>query len=156
MNVREVISIFYPDSKAKLGELLVDAFIKETHTLSAEITEHPLESGTTIHDHVHSKPFSLAIDGIISNTPMGLVGLTAFDSAVRFIEGGSNDRVIQAFETIEDLFRKRLPLSIATSLKTYHKMVLESLSIERGEVFIRNRCTSPALPNKYVLLTKNS
>jgi hypothetical protein len=135
MNVREVISIFYPDSKAKLGELLVDAFIHETHTFSSEITEHPIESGSVIGDHVYNMPFCLAIDGIISNTPMSLVGLTAFDSAVRFIEGESNDIVVRAFETIKDLFRKRAPLSIATSLKTYHKMVLENLSIERGGGF---------------------
>ncbi len=135
MNVREVISIFYPDSKARLGELVVDAFIKESHAFCAEITEHPVENGSVMADHIITKPFSLTIDGIISNTPMTLVGLTAFDSAKRFVEGESNDMVVYAFETIEDLFAKRTPLSIATSLKTYHKMVLESLTIERGGGF---------------------
>lgn len=149
MNVREVISIFYPDSKARLGELVVDAFVKESHTLSAEITEHPLENGATIHDHIHIKPFSLSIDGVISNTPMTLVGLTAFDSAMRSIEGESNDIVAHAFETIEELFAKRQPISIATSLKVYHKMVLESLSIERGGGFYNEslhfNCTAKQL-----------
>lgn len=138
MNVREVISIFYPDSKARLGELVVDAFIKETHTFSAEITEHPIESGSTIHDHIQSKPFALTIDGVISNTPMTLVGLTTFDSAMRSIEGVSNDIVGHAFETIEELFLKRQPISIATSVKTYHKMVLENLTLERGGGFYKD------------------
>jgi hypothetical protein len=135
MNAREIISIFYPDSMARLGELVVDAFIKETHTLSAEITEHPVEDGSVMVDHIINRPFSLSIDGIISNTPMSLVGLTVFDSAVRYFENESNDTVAQALATIEDLFAKRTPLSIATSLKTYHKMVLESLSIDRGGGF---------------------
>lgn len=133
MNVREVISIFYPDSKARLGELVIDAFLKETHTFSSEITEHPIEGGMTIVDHVHNQPFCLAIDGIISNTPMSLIGLTAFDSAQRYFEDGeNNDFALIAFEKIEEIFKKREPISIATSLKTYHKMVLENLSIERG------------------------
>ncbi len=132
MNVREVISIFYPDAKARLGELVVDAFLKETHTFSSEVTEHPIESGITVVDHVNSKPFCLSIDGIISNTPMSLVGLTAFDSMTRYFEGENNDFALIAFEKIEDLFMKREPITIATSLKTYHKMVLESLSVERG------------------------
>jgi hypothetical protein len=132
MNVRDVISIFYPDAKARLGELVVDAFILETHSFSSEITEHPIESGSSIVDHVHNKPVSLSIDGIISNTPMSLVGLTAFDSAARYFSGESNDFATMAFEKIEDIFAKRMPITIATSLKTYHKMVLETLSIERG------------------------
>jgi hypothetical protein len=138
MNVREAISIFYPDSKTKLGELMVDAFIKESHVFSAEITEHPVESGSVMADHIINKPFSLSIDGIISNTPMTLVGLTAIDSAARFFNDESNKVVQQAFETIEDLFAKRTPISIATSLKTYHKMVLENLTIKRGGGFFED------------------
>jgi hypothetical protein len=116
MNVREAISIFYPDAKARLGELVVDAFIKESHIFSSEISEHPIESGFTIVDYVNNQPFSLAIDGIIYNTPMNLVGLTAFDSALRYVEGDSNNFALIAFEKIEDIFAKRLPISIATSL----------------------------------------
>jgi hypothetical protein len=135
MNMREVISIFYPDSKTRLGELVVDAFVHETHGFSSEISEHPVESGSSIVDHIHNKAFCLSIDGIISNTPMTLVGLAAFDSASRYLQGESNDFALAAFEKIENIFAQRTPLSIATSLKTYHKMVLESLGIERGGGF---------------------
>lgn len=135
MTMREVISIFYPDSKTRIGELVVDAFVHETHAFSSEISDHPVESGSSIVDHVHNKPLCLSIEGIISNTPMALVGLAAFDSASRYVQGESNDFVLTAFEKIENLFKKREPLSIVTSLKTYHKMVLETLSVERGGGF---------------------
>lgn len=135
MNVREVISIFYPDSKARLGELVVNAFVHETYVFSSEISEHPIEAGSSIVDHVYNKPFSLSIEGIISNTPMTLVGLAAFDSVSRYLHGESNDFVAYAFATIKNLFEERKPLSIVTSLKTYHKMVLETLSVERGGGF---------------------
>jgi hypothetical protein len=135
MNAREVLSIFYPDAKARLGELVIDAFVQETHGFSSEISEHPIESGSSIVDHVHNKPICLSIEGIISNTPMTLVGLAAFDSASRFFQGESNDSALAAFEKIQSLFKKREPLSIATSLKIYDKMVLETLNIERGKGF---------------------
>jgi hypothetical protein len=43
------------------------------------------------------------------------------------------------------MFKKREPLSIATSLKTYHSMALETLSIERGggaQDALRFSCTA--------------
>lgn len=155
MNMREAISFFYPDPKSKLGELVIDAFLKETHSFSSEITEHPIESGSAIVDHIYNQPFSLSIDGIISNTPMSLVGLTAFDSATRYLEGDSNDFATIAFEKIEEMFAKRTPISIATSLKIYHKMVLESLSIERGEELTKI-CAFPVQPNKSVYFIKTA
>lgn len=94
MNVRDVIPIFYPDSKACLGELVVDGFVHEAHTLTSKITEHPIESGSSIADHVHQEPFALAIEGIISNTPMTLVGLAAFDSA-RFSCTAKQIKIVQ-------------------------------------------------------------
>jgi hypothetical protein len=130
--VQDLISFFYPEPKGRLGEIVVAAFLHEVHTLSSTITEHSIESSETIVDHVYQLPFCLSIDGIISNTPMSLVGLTAFDSAKRYFDGDRNNFALVAFEKIEELFKKREPISIATSLKTYDNMVLENLSVERG------------------------
>lgn len=132
MTLREVISIVYGSSKTAIGELMVDAFISESHSFSAEISEHPVESGQSIVDHVRNLPITLTIDGIISNTPMSMIGLTAFDSANRFLNKESNDFSARAFEKIEKLFQDRKPLTICTSIKDYRNMVLESLSVERG------------------------
>jgi hypothetical protein len=130
--IREAISIIYGSSRASIGELVVDAFISESHSFSAEISEHPVESGESIVDHVRNLPITLTIDGLITNTPMNLIGLTAFDSAKRFINKESKDFSAMAFEKIEKLFQERKPLTICTSLKDYRNMVLENLSIERG------------------------
>lgn len=132
MTLREVISIVYGSSKSSIGELVVDAFISESHSFSAEISDHPVESGQSIVDHVRSLPVTLMIDGIISNTLMNLIGLTAIDSVGRLLNKESNDFSARAFEKIEKLFQERKPLTICTSLKDYRNMVLESLTIERG------------------------
>lgn len=129
---RDVVSFFYPDATARIDEIVVDALVNETHTFSSEITDHPIESGGMIVDHVYQMPFVLSIDGIISNTPMSLVGLTAYDSAMRYFSGNTNNIAHTAFEKIEKLFAERKAATIVTSLKTYKDMVLENLTIERG------------------------
>jgi hypothetical protein len=132
MSLLEKISMFFAEKEHRIGEIKVDAFIRETHSLASEITEHPVENGSTIADHIYNKPVAISIEGIITNTPMTIVGLAAFDSFKRFVQDESNDFAQIAFTKIEEIFNKREPISIATSLKTYEHMVLESLSIERG------------------------
>lgn len=126
------VSLLFVDKEHRIGELLVDAIIKESHELRAEISEHPTEKGESFVDHIANCPTTIQIEGIISNTPMSLIGKTLVTSLSNFIEDKSNDIAEQAFKTLENIFAKRRPISICTSLKDYDNMVLESLSVERG------------------------
>jgi hypothetical protein len=132
MNAGELISFFYPKAHARLGELVIDAVIKEGHELKAKVSEHPTESGASFCDHVSLEPMTLQIEGIISNTPMTFVGLTAIRSFDNYLHDRSNDLAVDAFKKLEAIFAKRQPISITTTLKDYDNMVLESLSFERG------------------------
>jgi hypothetical protein len=129
--IADKISLLFREKEHRLGELLVDAFLSETHHLSAKTSEHPVESGTSIVDHIQLQPLTIEIKGIISNTPMSLIGLTAFKSAQNYFNNQSNDLVGAAFKKLEDIFAQREPITIATSLKDYPNMVLESLMVER-------------------------
>ena len=63
---------------------------------------------------------------------MTWIGVTALKSLNNYLNDESNDIVGSAFKKLEDIFAKREPITIATSLKDYDNMVLESLSVERG------------------------
>lgn len=128
----EEISLFFADKQHKLGALTIDAVVKESHELRAQITEHPAENGQAFCDHVSTMPITVQLEGIISNTPLTLIGVTAFTSLSNYLSDQSNDLAEQAYKKLEDIFAKRTPISISTSLKDYDNMVLESLSIERG------------------------
>jgi hypothetical protein len=130
--IAQQVSLLFTDHRYHLGELLIDAVIKETHELRAQVSEHPTESGESFCDHVQNLPVQIQIDGIISNTPMTLVGLTVLSSLANYLTDRSNDLAEEAFRKLQDLFTKREPIIIATTLKEYPNMVLESLSIERG------------------------
>ena len=53
-------------------------------------------------------------------------------SVHNFNRGESNDLAKSAFAKLEQIFSLGEPVSIATSLKNYENMVIESLSAERG------------------------
>lgn len=54
-----------------IGDLAIDCTVTETHTATATVTEHPVESGSNITDHIRPEPVQLAVTGIITNSPIG-------------------------------------------------------------------------------------
>lgn len=55
---------------AWIDEIWLDVSVRESHGLSAEVTEHPVESGADVADHIRPKQRTVTIEGIISNTPI--------------------------------------------------------------------------------------
>ncbi len=55
--------------KAGGGGLLFDVVTGETHTIQNEITEHPVESGANVTDHVRSMLDTISLEVFVSNTP---------------------------------------------------------------------------------------
>lgn len=55
-----------------IGSISLDASLSEGHSMTAEATDHPVEQGSSISDHVHIKPRVVTIEGIISNHPIKL------------------------------------------------------------------------------------
>jgi len=128
----EKISFMFADQKYRLGELLIDAVIKETHELRANISEHPTEKGESFCDHVQTMPIHLQIEGIISSTPLTMIGTSVLNSLISDVQNLAD----AAYKKLEDIFLKREPITIATTLKEYPDMVLESLTVERGGGFL--------------------
>ena len=56
MSVFEKVALLFKSAEPKLGEIVIDAFLQETHQMSAKATEHPVEDGTSIVDHVLLQP----------------------------------------------------------------------------------------------------
>lgn len=57
--------------------ITLDATVKEDYTTTAEPTQHPVEKGSDLTDHIILKPDKLSISGIITATPFpsALAGL---------------------------------------------------------------------------------
>jgi hypothetical protein len=51
-----------------------DVLISETHTLASTVTDHPVEKGAPVTDHVRAKPREIAFQAFVTNFPIRVPG----------------------------------------------------------------------------------
>lgn len=118
--------LFTGQSKAEIGTLRLDVSLSETHTANAEVTDNPVEDGTLVSDHIILKPKSLAIEGLVTETPI------RFLSGIRDALSDSGvPRVQTADQKMNELLETREPFDVVTGLKKYSDMVLTSYVVNR-------------------------
>jgi len=112
-----------------------DAFINESHNLTAEITQIPLETGAYVSDHLIFKPLVLSITAVVSNTPLRYFG--GVDNIFRGIQlvkdlfDGSSDYrrtfAQEAWMNLLETFSAAGEMTITTANAVYPNMVLIGL-----------------------------
>lgn len=53
-----------------LDHIEFDAVIREQYSSSAQVTEHPVERGSAVTDHIRGMPARISVEAVISNTPL--------------------------------------------------------------------------------------
>lgn len=112
-----------PKEPTKIGVIECDVLVEQEITLSSEVTEHPVEDGFPVHDHVIRNPVKLAMTIAISNIPV-----TWYD----YFGGPSPDRMSDAISKLEEIYKAGQPIAIATSEKLYENMVMTDARIPRN------------------------
>jgi hypothetical protein len=97
-----------------------DAFIRESHTGSVRITDHPVQGGANISDHAYNLPDKLTLEIFVSDVMDTLVV-----GQFKYYETKS----ISAYEVLRRLKEQRQPLSVRTKLHYYENMIIESMTI---------------------------
>src|SRR5262245_60445383 len=52
-----------------IGTIWIDVSISESHSLSASVTDHPVEQGVNIVDNIRPEPRTVEIEGLVTNHP---------------------------------------------------------------------------------------
>ncbi len=153
-NQKASASFFYQLDDGSMSEAFsVDVVRDMSVGFNTEYTDMPLESGVNVSDHAITKPITLNMSVIISNTPLrvkelptnlavGLVG-SMFDNTIANI--ALSEAVIKikqdlinqnellrsklGLEKIEEIMTKCVPLQIYTAKRDYQNMVLTSVSL---------------------------
>lgn len=102
----------------KIDGYEIDAAISQDHSFDNEITEHPVEKGANVADHVRSTPIMISLEGLVSDTPIGAI------AATRGIGVPSSE----AFARLQAIRDRREPVTIETSLGIFANMALQSLA----------------------------
>lgn len=112
-----------------------DLFIDESHGLDFNISEHPLQDGTVITDHVSQKLRICKISAMFTNHS---VSKNIGNTDIIDIEGYENAELmenvaLERYTALEDLAKKRLPVRLVTSLVVYPKMIIKQIKAARNE-----------------------
>ncbi len=112
-----------PDRRVQIGAVLLDAAIEERHEHTSQVTQHPIEAGGFVSDHVYEDPRHVSVTGEITESPV--VFFSAFN--------GLSDRRVEAFDQLHDLYKTRDVVTLVTGLKVYEDMVLKSFTVPRNQ-----------------------
>lgn len=66
------VQIIWTGDTGQTYTMELDASVHEQHDETATITDHPVERGSNVADHLRPDPKSISIEGVISNTPQFL------------------------------------------------------------------------------------
>jgi hypothetical protein len=97
-----------------------DAFLKESHTGSVRITDHPVQGGASISDHAYNLPDKLTIEIFVSDV---------MDVLVKNQFSEYTTKSVSAYEVLRELKEARQPLEINTRLRIYEDMIIENMFI---------------------------
>lgn len=111
--------------------LSFDACISETHIGNAATTDHPVEDGADMTDHIQRTPEELQITGIVSDTPVLFLASIRAEPAVT--GGDSRNRAKDAYTFIKEIKDGGKLVSVATSLRDYANMAIVGLSVIRDK-----------------------
>jgi len=110
---------------SKIREMPIDLVLNETHVFESAITEHPVESGADITDHIRPLPLKLTLTGMFSDTSLSLL-----DNIERRTDG--EPHTIRAVQFFEELREKKYLVDISNRLKSYTNMAVSSVTFSRG------------------------
>lgn len=132
--------------------IVLDACVQETHSRESPPTEFEIEDGQTVSDNIVVKPFSLEIQGVISDTPLsalasalttaagvalpsaGLVGASVGINAARALFPAiaeSESPSVNAYLQLLSLQENKQPFDVLTTLRRYKNMWIKSISVPR-------------------------
>lgn len=114
----------YPSSqliylKTNIGGYFPDVVLREDHEESAQITQHPVQTGANISDHAFDLPARLTLEIGVSDVMQSFYG-------GQFTSGSS--RSVNAYKTLLELKSKRQPITVVTRLKKYTNMLIQRIS----------------------------
>lgn len=134
------VRLVYRTGKTQIGSIRFDATLQETHQDSSDITEHPVEGGFNVSDHIRQKPPTLTLTGIISNTPLSSEqaqrvvsaggGVTVTTKASAAQPEGATGYAQKAYSELRSLAVGQL-VRVVTATRTYENMAIADITVPR-------------------------
>lgn len=123
--------------KRAIGAFTAQVTVSEQHQDDLQITDHPVEQGSTISDHAYMLPATVTITAMWSNSPSdssilnGLVrGVTGTVSGSQsLLTGNSASQVKDIYAKLLELQSSRIPFDVYTGKRFYKNMMVQRMSV---------------------------
>lgn len=123
-----------------------EATISTQHQGDAVVTEHPVEQGADVTDHIRRSPETLEINGVVSNTPLVVLGrLNAertsvvldrarADAVALSVPGGDvRTRAEDAYNFLKGIKDQGRTVKVITTLRIYKNMAIRGIVVSRDK-----------------------
>jgi hypothetical protein len=130
------------------GYVAFDAVTRQSHGFSNVVSQHPIEDGSKITDHIQNLPQVYSMDVIFSDTPVGLLGNAGAAAGLGGLSGGMTtfqgglgplaglastftkqlSLSMQAYNVLYAIWKSKNLLTITTAWQTYRNMALINVS----------------------------
>lgn len=145
-------SLFMRNEQFGLSNLPFDLLISEDHSMNFEITDHTVDTGSTISDHVVEKLRSVTVNGMFTNNSIfntdsiaqrgngGTATIREKDSIKIATDKDGNvvqqsatiNTSLERWEQLKEIARRRTAVRLVTSLEVYDLMVVQNLRVVQG------------------------
>lgn len=125
-------NVYSVDGGERAGILEFDLLVSESHSRSNTVTSHPVENGGTITDHIKNELEQGTLNGLVSSHS---IRLRTFNDIGDLLEDtfGFVDAEQRAFDTLEAIWKARIPVTITTLMKVYDNVAITNISVNKSE-----------------------
>lgn len=114
-------------SSVHYGTYIFDVTFKETHSFENAITQHPVQTGANINDHVYQQPIIFTWDVGVSD---------CLASVVNGQFATASSRAVSAFDVLRSLWQTADALTITTSYGQYTNMLIRSFTATKDKTLM--------------------
>lgn len=125
-----VITFIYNTPQKSIGGFVIDAFLKESYSFKNQVTDVPIEEGSTISDHVIPEQDKISIEGFIGRTEFVVMNMNGMDENPE-LEPSNENRIKQNYRELKRLKESRQPLTLSLGLDVYKNMIITDFDIDR-------------------------
>lgn len=119
------VAIVFETATGSLDSVMLDVTFSEDPRDDNEPTQHPVEDGADVTDHIRLLPVQLTLEGLISETPLTQSQLSrAGIGESQYIEGYAAAQYARLLKLREE----RQLVSVHTARRVYENMVMTSLA----------------------------
>lgn len=119
-NTHEQQGLIY--CKTNIAGLFFDAILNVSTEHSATITQHPVQSGANISDHMYLEPVQITMEIGMSDAMASMV-------MGQWAGVGGSSKSVNAYQKLVELQAARIPFTVLDRLNTYNNMVIKSVSV---------------------------